>query len=220
MKQISFINGSPRGNNSFSFTLLKQLETITKGEKYFINTNFKGKYDDEVFKKLANSDDIIIAFPLYYYCIPGILLNLLEQYYKYNINKKGNSANVYVIVNCGFPEPQINDEAINVIRNFSSKVGFNFRFAISIGSGGFIDATKNIPVFNKNMKNINNALERIKNDIYDQCKKQFCDDIMLEPSSPRWLVLFFSGRSWYPLGKKNGLSKKDLYRRPYVEERY
>ena len=145
---------------------------------------------------------------------------MLEQYYKYNISRKGNSANVYVIVNCGFPEPQINDEAINVIRNFSSKVGFNFRFAISFGSGGFIGATKNIPVFSKNMKNINSALERIKNDIYDQCKKQFCDDIMLEPSSPRWLVLFFSGRSWYPLGKKNGLSKKDLYRRPYVEERY
>lgn len=76
MKQISFINGSPRGNNAFSFTLLKKLYTITEGEKYFINVNFKGKYDEEVFKKLANSDDIIIAFPLYYYCIPGILLNL------------------------------------------------------------------------------------------------------------------------------------------------
>lgn len=85
----------------------------------------------------------------------------------------------------------INNEAINIIRNFSSKVGFNFTFAISIGSGGFIDATKNIPIFSKNMRNINSALERIKNDIYDQYEKQFCDDIMLKPSSPRWLVLFF-----------------------------
>lgn len=216
MRQISFINGSPRGKRAFSFALLKQVELITEGEKHFINVNFKGKYNEEVFKKLANSDAIIIAFPLYYYCVPGMLADLLEQYYKYDI--KGKNSKVYVIINCGFPEPEINDEAINVIRNFSSKVGFNFRFAISIGGGGFIGATKNIPMFSKNMKNINNTLEELKKDIYAQHEKHHCEDIMLKPSLPRWLVLFFSGRSWYPLGKKNGLSKKDLYRRPYVED--
>ena len=34
-----------------------------------------------------------------------------------------NKAAVYTVVNCGFPEPDINREAVRVIKSFSDKVG-------------------------------------------------------------------------------------------------
>lgn len=219
MKKISFINGSPKGNNSLTYKLLNQLGNIIDYEINLINVNFKGKYGEEVFENLANSHAIVIAFPLYIYCLPGVLLDFIQQFYEYSkksdINEK--RIRVYAIVNCGFPEPQINEEAINVIRNFCNRTGIDFRFAVSIGGGGFINATKNIFIFKKDSSNINNALKQIKSDIYGKRNKDNSDNIMIKPFLPKALILFIAGKSWYFLSKKNGLRKDELFNKPYIE---
>ena len=219
MKKISFINGSPKGKNSLSFKLLNQLGSIIDDEKNIINVNFKGTYEEKVFKNIIKSDAIVISFPLYYYCLPGVLLNFIQQFYEYSKNKNINEKciRVYAIVNCGFPEPQINEEAIKVIKNFCNKTNLYFRFAVSIGSGGFIDATKDLPLFKKDSFNINNALELIKSDIHRKSDKEDLDNIMIKPFLPKALVLFISSKSWYFLSKKNGLGKEELYKKPYLK---
>lgn len=219
MKKISFINGSPKGNNSLSLKLLNQLGNIIDDEKNLINVNFKGKYEEEVFENLANSDAIVISFPLYIYCLPGVLLDFIQQFYEYSKNRNRNKKRimVYAIVNCGFPEPQITEEAIKVIKNFCNRTGLDFRFSVSIGGGGFIDATKDLLLFKKDSSNINNALEQIKSDIHGTRDKESSDNIMIKPFLPKALVLFIASKSWYFLSKKNGLKKDELFKKPYLK---
>jgi len=219
MKKISFINGSPKGKNSFSFKLLSRLGGMMEDEKNIINLNFKGKYEEETFEKLINSDAIVITFSLYYYCLPGILLDFIQQFYEYSKNREKDKKRirVYAIVNCGFPEPKINEEAIRVIQNFCSKADFEFRFGVSIGGGGVINATQDLVFFKKDISNINSALEEIKSDIYEKGSKKDRDTIMIKPFLAKPIFLFLAGSSWYPLGIKNGLKKKDLFRKPYAQ---
>ena len=60
-----------------------------------------------------------MVFPLFTYGIPGALMRLLEDFYHY---AKGNDNNkvtkVYIVVNCGFPRPEIMGELIRVMKNF------------------------------------------------------------------------------------------------------
>ena len=218
MKKISFVNGSPKGNNSFSFKLLNELGNIIKDEKNFVNVNFKGQYEDIVYENLIDSDAIIISFPLYYYSLPGILIDFMQQFYEYVEKKSKNKKviKIYTIVNCGFPEPIINEEAIRIVECFSNMAGFNFRFAVSIGGGGFINATKDIFILRKDFSNIKKALEHIKRDIYEYNNGKISKNILVKPFLNKSFVLFISGKSWYPQSRKNGLKDEDLLRKPYL----
>lgn len=218
MKKISFINGSPNGSKSFTFKLLSQLGNIIQDEKNIINVKFKGKYEEEVFENLANSHAIVISFPLYTNSLPGVLIDFIQQFYEYsknmNINEKG--IRVYAIVNCGFPEPQINEQSIKVIENFCNKTGLDFRFAVSIGGGKFLYNTKDLFIFNKDRSNINKAFKQIKSDIYGKGDEEKSDNIMIKPFLPKALVLYIAGKNWYLLSKKNGLRKDELFKKPYI----
>jgi len=74
-------------------------------------------------------------------------MKFLEDYYIYRKNKGeiNKIIRVYTIVNCGFPEPKINTEAIRVIKNFFKRLNLNWRFGIGIGMGEFVGTTKVLP---------------------------------------------------------------------------
>jgi multimeric flavodoxin WrbA len=149
MKKICFINGSLRGKKASSLKIINEIdkrldEKACKKEFITAKQKVDDGYPKETLRKIADSDAIIIVFPLFCYCVPGALMRLLEEYYGYAMqgNRYNKKTVVYAVVNCAYVEPEINMEAIRVIKNFCARLGVEWRFAVAIGCGPVTLLTK------------------------------------------------------------------------------
>jgi len=172
----------------------------------------------EDFAALARADAIIISFPLYYFCLPGMLTRFLVDYQTYCTarGKLNKQVKVYAIVNCGFPEPEINLEAVRVIQSFSRHLNAEFRFGVLIGGGSMMVAAKEAPFMKKAVQKLNSAFTSMAVDIQAE-NFTTMESIYIEAKYPfsRPLYYFMGGRGWITMARKNGLKKKELYRKPY-----
>jgi hypothetical protein len=222
MKNIVLINASPKINEpSVSKYLVNTVGSHideSTYSKYVISVrqSITKHKTQEDFAVISKADAIIIAFPLYVFCLPGMLMRFLEDYRQYYMETGQNAshAKVYAIVNCGFPEPGINLEAVRVIRSFCQHVNINFRFGIMIGGGGMLLGAKDAPIMKKTLKRLHDAYATIIQDIENDDLKEM-DNISISMNFPRRLYLFMGNRGWFSQARKNGLKKKDLYMRPY-----
>ena len=118
------------------------------------------------FDVISKADAIVIVFPLYIFCLPAMLIRFLEDYYHYysKTRKIAGNQKVYAIVNCGFPEAEINREAVRVIQSFSRHINAEYRFGVLIGSGGMLIGAKGAPFMKTTLIKLQNAFDEIKND--------------------------------------------------------
>ncbi|MDR3601620.1 MAG: flavodoxin [Desulfosporosinus sp.] len=222
MKNVVFVSASPKINEqSVSKEFLEMAASLinaTEFSKTFIDVrkSISAHKLSEDFETFSKAEVIIISFPLYYFCMPGILTRFLEDYY-HSHTISGNISNkvkVYAIVNCGFPEPETNLEAVRVIKSFSRHIKAEFRFGVLIGGGPMMFAAKNAPFMKKAVQKLNNAFLSIAEDIQQE---NFAkpDHIYIGVNFPKRLYFFMGGRGWITSARKNGLQKKDLYKKPY-----
>ncbi|MBP1762925.1 MAG: putative flavoprotein [Firmicutes bacterium] len=221
MINIVLINASPKINEpSVSEYLVDAVGSCideAAASKYFISVrqSITRHKTGEDFAVISKADAIIITFPLYVFCLPGMLMRFLEDYQQYYVENGQNAshAKVYTIVNCGFPEPGINLEAVRVIKSFCQHVNMSFRFGIMIGGGGMLLGTKDAPFMKKTLKSMHDAYATIVQDIENDDLKEM-DNISIAMNFPRRLYLFMGNRDWFSQAGKNGLKKKALYKRP------
>ncbi len=219
MKKMTILSASPKkGEPSVSDLLSniakerfsgKDIQTdIIDVRKTLTSQNCLPAYE-----AMREADALLIIFPLYIFCMPGMLTRFLEDYAQF-IGSQGKPQKVYTIVNCGFPEPEINEEAIRVIQSFSRHVGACFRFGVSFGAGGMIMGAKEAPFMKKAMETLNGALGLMVEDISNEQLSPL-KNIYIRVGFPRSLYYFGGNFGWRQMAKKNGLKKHDLYRRPY-----
>jgi len=222
MRNIVLINASPKINepsaSAFLVNLVGSYIEEANTNKNFINvrqSTTRHKTQDD-FAAISQADAVIIVFPLYVFCLPGLLMRYLEDYHKFYMEHGMASSHpkVYAIVNCGFPEPGINLEAVRVIKSFSHHVKAHFRFGILIGGGGMLLGVKDAPFMKKTFGKLNDAFATIAQDIENDDLKSI-EDISIAMNFPRRLYLIMGNRGWPALARKNGLKKRDLYKRPY-----
>ena len=224
MKNVVFISGSPKINEkSVSKNFIDMVASRIDAEafnKLFIDvrTSLTNPKLSEAFETLSKADVLIISFPLYVFCVPGMLTRFLQDYYKYYTESSNvrNKVKVYAIVNCGFLEPEINLEAVRVIKSFSQHINGEFRFGVLIGGGPMISAAKDAPFMKKTVQKLNDAFSSIAEDIKQEHVAK-ADPIYIGIKFPfsRRLFFFFGGRGWVASARKNGLEKIDLYKKPY-----
>jgi putative NADPH-quinone reductase len=197
MKSICFINGSFRGKKASSLAFLEDVNRKLSGTKYHrtfltVRAGLKGNYPEDMLQSMAAADAIIMVFPLFSYGIPGGLMRLLEDYYRYIQAGNGYSkdAKVYVIVNCGFPRPAINEEAIRVIKNFCRRLSLNWRFAICIGSGPVVVATRKVPFLDMKLKK---AYAEIASDIQGSDRGEK-NNYLIKPILPEPIILMIKNQ--------------------------
>lgn len=168
------------------------------------------------FETIYNADAIVLAFPLYFFCVPGLLMRFMEDYFHYykEKGKSGKNPKIYAIVNCGFPEAGINEEAVRVIKSFSSHIGAEFRFAILIGGGGMTVSAKDAPFMKKTIAGLEKAMDLMAIDAINENHAP-CEDVLISPNFPRRLYFFMGSKGFTHTARKNGLSKKDICRKPY-----
>jgi len=196
MKNICFINGSLRGKKASSLVFLNCISSMLAEAEFntdIINVRVKAKerYSEELLKTISHADAIIMVYPLFTYGIPGSLMRLLEDFYLYAKGKDNNkAAMVYIVVNCGFPRPEIMGELIRVMKNFCRRLLLNWRFAICMGGGPVAAMTVKTPLLNIKYRK---AFSAIVADIRhgDTMQK---DDYFIKPIIPEPIMLWIKAQ--------------------------
>ena len=222
MTRIVYINASPRTDDvTASGSFLHMLEKHFAGydidkscihvRKSIISHQLDGDFDI-----MSKANAMVIAFPLYFFCLPGLLTRFIQDYYDYCQKNKIQvyGQKIYAIVNCGFPEADINEEAVKVIQSFSQHVGAEFRFAIMVGSGGMIIGAKDAPFMRKTLAVLEQAMKLLAQDAVSD-KVNSVENIQIMAKFPRWLYYFMANKGFEHTANKNGVSKKAILRKRY-----
>jgi Flavodoxin-like fold len=192
MKKICLLNGSLRGKDSSSLQFLNRVSQDMATDDFQIQrltvpAGTGGHSSPETLAVMADADALVVAFPLFYYTLPGALTGLLEDfaYHVQNGGHRNERMRVYAIVNCGFPEPGINREAIRVVKNFCARVGLDYRFSIAIGTGPVTVMTMKVPLLNSRLKG---AFIRMVKDMKADTLEPW-EDVFIAPAIPKRIIL-------------------------------
>lgn len=219
-KNVVLINGSPKtAGVSVSGTLASVLEQRLSSagmsvKNICVRKNISADNEQD-FRSIMTADALVLLFPLYFYCLPGLLIRYLQDFYEFFERHKGETAgglNIYALANCGFPESSNNTEALGVIKSFSAHINAAYRFGISLGSGSMF-GVQGAPFMKKPMAAIDAAFSVIADDVANG--KEPLGDISIQVKMPKFLYFLGGNMAWNKMASINGLKKKDLYRKPY-----
>jgi len=167
----------------------------------------------EAFLSLQKADAVVIIFPLYFFCMPALLTRFLQDFADQNPAAK-KQTNVYAIVNCGFPEPEINLEAMRVIESFCQHTNRTFGGGLLVGCGGMLLGAQQAPFMKPVVEQIDGLFSRMKLDL-ESNKPASKTLLNVAVKFPRFLYFLGGNSGWRMTARKNGLRLKDLYRKPY-----
>jgi len=217
MKNIVLLNWSPQMKGSTSLVLLDMLETFFEANDKIIHIDagksILTKNQKNDYASIKNADILVIAFPLYIYCLPASLQEFLVEYKDY-LQEETSATNqtIYAIINCGFPEASINTDAALVIKNFSEAIHAEYRFSILIGGGGMLQPMHAFPAVKRSWNSIKEGMEEI---VSDSKKKEEKSDKIIDLKMRKKIFYFFAETNFKYAAKKNGVSKKGIYAQPY-----
>ena len=220
--KLTIINGSPKvdSNPSVSDYLAALAETQIQNGEFRIERFSARKSvlagSTDAFSAMAESDAILLVFPLYFFCLPGILTRFLQDYATFvKVQpQSGKVPRVYAIVNCGFPEDEINSDALRVVESFSRAIGAQYRFGLMIGGGGMLLGAKDAPFMKSVMATINEFLSAVQSDSKTQQNSER-QTMRAFVKFPRKLYFMMGNLGWKMQAKQNGLKPHDLNKKPY-----
>lgn len=220
--KIVIVNGSPKpgADPSVSEYLSSLAETRIQSDGTSIERVSARKSvlsgSEEAFLAMSGADAILMIFPLYIFCLPGILIRFLQDYAVFAKVKSqdGKAPRVYAMINCGFPEDEINSDALRVVESFCRAVGAWYRFGLMIGGGGMLLGAKDAPFMKGVMGAIDEFLSLVKDDVLKQQDSEH-PTMRAFVKFPRKLYFMMGNFGWRMQAKQNGLKPRDLHRKPY-----
>lgn len=221
-RKLVIVNGSPKPDADPSVSeYLSSLAEKGIADEEIIIERFSARKSvlsgsAEAFSAMAESDAILLVFPLYFFCLPGILTRFLQDYSAFAETKRQGckATRVYAIVNCGFPEDEINSDALRVVESFTRVIGAQYRFGLMIGGGGMLLGAKDAPFMKGVMSTIDEYLSLLKDDILSQ-QDSVHPTMRAFVKFPRKLYFMMGNLGWKMQEKINGLKTQDLRRKPY-----
>jgi hypothetical protein len=193
MRRVCLVNGSLRGEKASSLCFLRDVqERLARAgaatQLITVLARPKEGYPRERLKAMAEMDGIVLCFPLYAYTTPGALTRLMEEYCELAADGGGHSSRprLYAIINSGFPEPVVCEEAIRVMRNFAARARLDYRFSITVTSGAVTALTKKVPFLHPRLKR---AYADIVRDINDGSSRA-TRDVLVRPALPKPLIIW------------------------------
>ncbi len=220
-KRVVIISGSPKPPDTAAsdFLAARAAQAMREGgvqaDVLNVRRTLNQKTEEEAFAAMAEADAMIFIFPLYVFCLPGLLMRFLQDYKAYaDAHPQARwDVRVYAVVNCGFPEPEINEQAVEVIGRFAAAVGARFGFGVMIGSGGMM--TVNVAPAQKMVRQFSDIMRRIAAEVAAGAAAP-AETLCLRIGFPRRLYFMMGNRGWRQQIRRNGKRVKDLYARPYL----
>jgi hypothetical protein len=220
-KKIVLLSASPKTDQDWAVSALlaKRGERFLRDEQTEVLTipvrsALLHRETEQAYAEMAQADAIILIFPLYFFCLPAMLTRFLQDFataYPTTAHK----ASVFAIVNCGFPEPEINREAMRVLACFAQKTGRVFSGGVMVGCGGMIVGAQSAPFMRPVMEQIDGLFSLVKHDLTTSIQ----DAPQITSTSvkfPRALYFLAGNAGWKSTARKNKLKQTDLFRKPYA----
>lgn len=206
--KMALINGSPKPRSSTSRYLLKAVgERLGGTEDALWIHAVKGDALRDA-AAISACDAIVIAFPLYVDSIPSHLLRYLEALESaLRAASSAEAEAVYVLVNCGFYEMEQTRTALDMMKIWCAASGLVWGQGIGIGGGGMVQAS---PAGKGFSRSLGPCLDSLASHIREG---HSADDTYRQVNLPRFLYQPLIHHYWYDQGRKNGLTKQDLYRK-------
>lgn len=212
--RITLINGSPKVNNSASKILLTDLKGILKGH----TQNFHSEKLEiqeiamhntviaaETLELLKNTDIWIFACPLYVDALPAHLLSCLVQLEA--CDWPNRPTQIYGIINCGFYEGVQAEFALNILQNWSARIGFTWGGGIGVGGGGALAQMPSAENGHGPKAPIEKALRAMTDKIL---LREIQENSYVSIAFPRFLYKMAAQMGWRQMIKANGGKRRDL----------
>lgn len=220
IKRIALLSASPKVDQEWAVSnlLAQRGEALLKSEQSDVSTihvrhALMHHETASAFDFMQEADAIVMIFPLYFFCLPAMLTRFLQDFATQTPAATKASA-VYAIVNCGFPEPEINQEAMRVVEMFARRTGRSFGGGVMIGCGGMVLGAQGAPFMRPVMESIDALFARVKREASSQDLIE-AQIAVVAPKFPRQLYFLAGNAGWRSSARKNHLKLKDLYRAPY-----
>lgn len=193
MGKLIVINGSPRPAVSNSKKYIALFEKYYPDEIQTFNALSKD-YTKHL-EVLQKADEVLLVFPLYADALPVPLMSFMKAVDTAQVN----SLKIHILINCGFFEPDQNNIALDILRLFCERNGFQIGSILSIGSGEAI--LKSPFAFIAKWKIRQLAKSIVKN-----------RPVMLKITMPITKKMFIraSFSYWLNYGKKFGITKEEM----------
>jgi hypothetical protein len=219
--RIAYLNGSPKKQASASANILGAMEERL-AEHDAVRLRVPSDSVTETASQFASLDALVLAFPLYVDGIPAHLLGFLEAleralYPTFSApdasetpvrNPDLKAVKLYVLINCGFMEPEHTEVAVDMIKLWCERVGFIFGRAASFGGGGMASSLK---IGRGPGKDYGAALDALAEDV---TAGRGGETILTRVNIPRSLYIKGAHYGWRRAARKRGVKVRDLYRRP------
>ena len=207
--KIIILNASMRTKDGNGAKLSIELQKKLKTESEIINLSAYLKNTDELIKILLSYSRIVLCMPLYVDGLPSQLIRLME---KMERNYKSTDKNIYVLTNMGLYE---SDQLINLftaVKKWCSMMNFIYSGGLGVAAGELVGGFLNFSTLDKwPLKQIQKGMEKLASAIDNN---ETIDDIYTGTCSfPRWLYIAIANSGWKRMGKANGITNKDLFRR-------
>ena len=205
--KIVLLNASMRQGNSRK--LAAELQKKLALETELIDLSGYISCYDKLLETLQNVPAIVLCTPLYVDGLPSQLIRLMEQFQK---EYKGTAKRIYAIANMGLYESRQLVNLFDAIRQWCDRMGFAYCGALGVAAGelvgGFLEMSKidKWPL-NKVDEGLNELAQAITN------RKKISDIYSGPCHFPRSLYIAIANSGWQRMANKNGLKKKDLFRR-------
>lgn len=224
MRQLAFINGSPKRGESCSLYMIDYLSqelknTFSKTLTVNALSLLKDSDKTKVFQELLSCEALVIVFPLYVDSLPSSLLEMLADLDHYKKSCPSTSSfvpSIYGLANCGFIDSFQNKNALHILENYALSAGFRWYGGIGLGGGEMIRSTKDqIPLVSKVAKPVYEALCTLIASIKALEPLPVSNTIIFgNYKFKQRIFIVMANFFWLPLAKKNGLTLRKLYAKP------
>ena len=224
MKKIVLVSASPKVDQgaAVSAFLAARGEGLLTGEGLEVATipvrrALMHHETKSAFEAMQSAGAIVFLFPLYFFCLPGMLMRFLQDFAA-EYPAAEHAANVYAIINCGFPEPEINEEAMRVLECFSLQTGRAFLGGVMVGCGGMLLGAADAPFMRPVFGQIDALFARVKREALSG-KPEEAQIIRTAPKFPRWMYFVAGNAGWRSMARKHHVKPQELNNTPYQQSR-
>jgi hypothetical protein len=213
MSQAMLLVGSPKPGKSASRTFAEavgmrlqahgfstRLERVTPS---FRNDARLG----ELLAGIAESDLVVLSFPVYWDAVPAPVLRLLEAWAAAVADGSMPVAprRLAVLTQCGFPEASHCQVAIDVCRIFAEKTGVAWEGALAFGMGGAIEGgfVEQSPLRSR-LSALDAAVDALA---ASETIPASSAEAFARPLVPAWTYPLVGGFAWSRQAKKKGCTE-------------
>lgn len=220
-EDVLLLIGSPKGSSSTSTSignyLTSRLEEFGLSIKktYIYKLIRKEDGHKKLLSKINNADLIILVFPLYIDCLPAGVIKALELIANHRKSLKNPKKTGFVVlINCGFPEAEQNNTAVEICKIFARDVGFEWKGALALGMGGGI-GSRSLEELGGMVKNLKQGLILAAQDLAEGGDiSEETIKLVAKQSIPITLYVKMANLGWNRQAKKFGARKK-IRAKPY-----